>query len=151
MSLRQTPKRNFMPGSLFYYIYRLKALFKKILRYKCFPVNFVKFLNHLFYRTLADRCFWKSTAKTLCLRILLNLFSCFLWIHSKFRSIYRKTPVLRSLFKQETLAQVLSCEFCETFKEPFVKPLLDPSVLIWKIIAIRNRKIEKRKKLKMEK
>ena len=52
MSLRQTPKRNFMPGSLFYYIYRLKALFKKILRYKCFPVNFVKFLNHLFIEHL---------------------------------------------------------------------------------------------------
>ena len=39
----------------------------------------------------------------------------------KFRKIHRKTPVPEAcnVIKKETLAQVLSCEFCEIFKSTF--------------------------------
>ena len=37
---------------------RPATLLKKRLWYRCFPVNFAKFLGHLFYRTPPDDCFW---------------------------------------------------------------------------------------------
>ena len=60
----------------------------------------------------------------------------------KFHKIHRKTPVPESLFNKvaslrlqlyimkETLAQVLSCEFCEIFKNIFFyrRPLVPASV-----------------------
>ena len=49
-------------------------------------------------------------------------------VREVFLNIHRKTPLPESLFykasglqlyKKETLAQALSCEFCETFKNTF--------------------------------
>ena len=37
----------------------------------------------------------------------------------KFRNIYRKTPVLASLFSKETSTQVLSCKYYEIFKNTY--------------------------------
>ena len=39
---------------------RPAPLLNKRLWRKCFPVNFVKFLRTLFYRTPLDDCFWKK-------------------------------------------------------------------------------------------
>ena len=37
--------------------WRLTISVKKALRHRCFLLNFVKFLEHLFYRTIPDDCF----------------------------------------------------------------------------------------------
>ena len=37
----------------------------------------------------------------------------------KFRKIHRKTPKACNFIKKETLAQVISCEFCEIFNKVF--------------------------------
>ena len=42
-----------VPESLFNKVTDLKLLRKKGLPHRCFPVNFTKFLEYLFYRTLS--------------------------------------------------------------------------------------------------
>ena len=53
---------------------RPATLLRKRLWRRCFPVNFVKFLKHLFYRTSLDDCFWKRRYLKGKVRVLANFF-----------------------------------------------------------------------------
>ena len=46
----------------------------------------------------------------------------------KLRKVHRKTSVPESLFKNETLVQVFSCEFCEIFKNTILTKQLRVTV-----------------------
>ena len=84
----------------------------------CFPVNIAKFLGTPVSKTSANDC--------LCTDLLQKQPPEVFYVKKcseKFRKIHRKTPVPEpqacNFIKKETLAQVFSCEFCETSKSTF--------------------------------
>ena len=73
--------------------------------------------------------------ETLKVRVF-QFWSCFMWFFSdsKLRSSHRRCsmwPQACNFIKKETLTQVFSCEFCESFKNTFFyrTPLVDASEL----------------------
>ena len=117
------------PPEVFYQKVFLKILLKRRLWYKCFPVNFVKFL-----RTAPDGCFYTNDPNahipTFCKR----------WYNDNDRSSHRRSikkvalknfskfvgkHECRSLFFNKVARRkFVFCEFCEAFKNSyFVKYL----------------------------
>ena len=43
-------------------VFRPAILLKKRIQHRCFPVNFAKFYEQLFYRTLPGGCFWQHVS-----------------------------------------------------------------------------------------
>ena len=77
-----------------------------------------------FFLSVVDCTFYKSTIKSNCILLL-----CHVRVRSSRQELFCKKDVLRNFAKftgkrlcqslffiKETLAQVFSCEFCETFK-----------------------------------
>ena len=86
------------------------ALFRKGLWNRYFPVHFVKFVREPFYRTIRSR-----RQEVFCNKNVFGNFPKFIGKHlyQKLNKVAGLRPEACNCIKKETLAQVLSCEFCE--------------------------------------
>ena len=72
---------------------------KKRFQHRCFPVNIVKFLKHLFWRTIAYGCFWSDFRKWLFKTLFLE--SCF-QNHPDFLILQKHESLTSQTFKHNS-------------------------------------------------